>query len=114
MTQSIPLPIPVQFEQFDSKHPQVYRLFKMFAIQLLNKGKKGGARLIIERIRWEITMQKFEEEEFKINNNYTPHYSRKLAKEDPRFADFFSFRELHNVVNDPGSEPLMDTGNPNG
>jgi hypothetical protein len=102
------IPIPVAFAVFDAAHPEVYRLFKFYARQLKNKSKKGSARLVIERLRWEVLTGKYENEEYKINNNYTPHYARKLIADDPSYADFFAQRELKNVEVDPGSPMLLD------
>jgi hypothetical protein len=81
-----------RFEEFDAAHPEVYGMFRFFALELLAAGRtRGGARSIIERVRWHTAINS-SDGEFKINNCFIPFYARKLAKEDGRFESFFSFR----------------------
>jgi len=45
----------LKFLVFHSENPVVYRLFEKFALQLIDSGHdKLGAKMIIERIRWEM------------------------------------------------------------
>jgi nucleoside-diphosphate-sugar epimerase len=82
-----------RFAEFDKTHPEVYGLFKYYAEQLLASGRsKGGARAIIERMRWHHSTSS--DGEFKLNNMFIPRYARKLAEEDKRFETFFDFREM--------------------
>lgn len=86
-----------QFLQFHAQYPIVYSLFKRFALRLLKAGhKKIGSKMIIERIRWEVTTNSIDEEGFKINNNYTPHYSRLFMKDHPQYGDCFYTKNLKN------------------
>lgn len=89
-------PIQAKFDEFDRQHPDVYDLFKKFAWQLRNAGRdRGGAKSIMERIRWELaTTSSPEKDGFKINNNFTSRYARKLIEDDPSFGDFFETRRL--------------------
>lgn len=82
------------FEEYDQEHPKIYELFKKFAIQLMANGKKHyGAKSIMERIRWHFDVDE-RGDDFKINNNYTSRYVRKLIAEHPMFENFFFLREL--------------------
>lgn len=85
----------VKFLVFHSEHPTVYKLFEKFALQLINNGhEKLGAKMIIERIRWEMSTQSKDAAGFKINNNYTCYYSRLFIKNHPEHSEKFEFREI--------------------
>jgi tRNA A37 threonylcarbamoyladenosine biosynthesis protein TsaE len=90
--------IDQQFAAFDANHPDVYRLFVQFAHELAEHGlKKYSADAILHRIRWHYVTSAsaiLEGREFKINNNYSSRYARKLSAEYPRFNGFFAFRKL--------------------
>lgn len=87
-----------RFLDFHVLHPQVYRLFEKFALQLIERGhKKLGAKMIMERIRWEITTGSKDNDGFKINNNYTAYYSRLFIKNNPQYRDYFEFREIRKL-----------------
>lgn len=86
--------IQERFEEFDMAHPDVYALFRRFAFELQNAGRmRYGAKSLIERIRWHLATSS-NTEEFKINNNFTSRYVRKLVEECPQFAGFFERRRL--------------------
>jgi len=86
----------LKFEQFDRANPKVWEYFCRFALQAANrKRKKIGARLIFERIRWEIFIVT-NDEEFKINNNHAPYYARKFQAEFPEHAELFEIRKIRN------------------
>ena len=85
------------FADFNKKHPFVYEMFKTFAKNIIGRktGKRTGGRLIIERIRWEVAMKiERSNDDFKINNNFTPHYVRKFIKDFPQFENCFERRRL--------------------
>ena len=83
-----------RFNTYHQENPNVYKLFKQFAIQSKYNGRRHfGAKAIMERVRWEVSIET-KDAEFKINNNYTSRYVRLLEKEDPSFIGFFQKREL--------------------
>ena len=83
-----------RFTEFDKANPEVYGLFKFFANELLSAGRRRySARTIIERIRWHQATSS-SDGEFKINNNFIAYYGRKLAQEDSRFMEFFTWRKM--------------------
>src|SRR5690242_695575 len=46
-----------RFRAYHRQHPEVYRLFKSFALQLWTAGRRrAGAKQIFERIRWELAI----------------------------------------------------------
>jgi hypothetical protein len=89
----------VDFLHFNTKCPQVYLLFEKFAFQLIAAGHtKLGAKMILERIRWEISIGGVKDDDgFKINNNYTAYYSRQFVKNNPAYEDYFEFRVIRKM-----------------
>jgi hypothetical protein len=88
--------LQAEFDKFDHENPHVWQYFVRFAFQAIHRGRSRlSARLIIERIRWEIYMTTNTEEEFKINNNHTPYYARKWQQRFPDHTTFFEIRILH-------------------
>jgi len=84
-----------RFLDFHIKYPIVYRLFENFSFQLINKGHKHlGAKMIMERIRWECATQSKDELGFKINNDYIAHYARLFIKNNPQYKEYFEFRTI--------------------
>jgi hypothetical protein len=70
-----------QFEEFHAENPQVYRLFCYFTKQVINAGhNKYSAEAIFNQIRWYTTIET-RGDEYKINNDYKPYYSRKYMAE---------------------------------
>lgn len=87
-----------RFLDFHIKYPTVYRLFEKFAIQLIEHGHtKLGAKMIIERIRWEYATDSKDEHGFKINNDFTAHYARWFIKLHPEYKNYFEFREIKTI-----------------
>lgn len=87
--------IDAQFARFDAAHPEVYELFQRFSGELLGRGRAHySADAILHRIRWHYAVNVDHDGGFKINNNFSSRYARKLAADDQRFAEFFEFRVL--------------------
>lgn len=83
-------------ETYDRLNPQIWEYFKLFSLQMLNKGyKRIGSKMIFERIRWETMITG--DGTFKVNNNYTPYYSRKFELYYPEYEGVFSKRECNLV-----------------
>lgn len=81
------------FIQYDKENPQIWEAFQRYAGQLRATGRKRiGAKLIMERIRWDSAIGGHGDF-FKINNNYTAGYARKMIEYDPDFATLFQTRE---------------------
>ena len=80
-----------QFDQYDNENPQLYELFKRFAFEAIESGREYfSAEAIINRVRWETMLTG--NDEYKINNNYKPFYSRKFMNEFPQYNNFFRTR----------------------
>tara|TARA_B100000768_G_scaffold178070_1_gene193224 strand:+ start:258 stop:536 length:279 start_codon:yes stop_codon:yes gene_type:complete len=70
-----------EFEEYHANNPEVFRLFCYFTKQVMNAGyQKYSAEAIFNQIRWYTTIET-RGEDFKINNDYKPYYSRKFMKE---------------------------------
>lgn len=87
--------IQINFEQFDDQNPEIYDKFKTCAIDLINTGKRRiGAKAIMEHIRWDYMIRTKGDVDWKVNNNYTSRYARKLITECPWVATYMELREL--------------------
>ncbi len=87
-----------QFKTYDQENPQIWEAFERFANDLVVAGRKrAGAKLIMERIRWETAVRAMEAggpAPLKINNNFAAYYARKLMVAKPdQFGRFFHTRE---------------------
>jgi hypothetical protein len=87
------------FEKFHTKNPKIYDLFKKFALQIIEKrrgkpNKKTSAKLIINRIRWEIYVETVSDDGYRINDAWSSRYARMFAEQYPEHADLFNFRLL--------------------
>jgi len=95
---------PTRYERFRDFHranPQVFKLFREFAISAYERGHRSrfGARMLGERIRW-YTSVETSDQQYKINDHYWPYYARLLALSDLRFAEFFENRGGGSDVDD--------------
>lgn len=82
-----------EFTRFHRAHPEVYELFRRFALQLLHAGRKhGSAEQVIQRLRWETDINPSHDGGYKVSNHYRRRYALLLAQDDARFSGFFRFR----------------------
>lgn len=87
--------IQERFEAFHGANPHVYAALRRMALDMAGRGvRRYGMKGLFEVLRWQFAMQTQGDAEFKLNNNYTAHYSRLLMANEPRLADFFVLREL--------------------
>jgi len=81
-----------KYEEYDRKNPQIYEMFRRFTLEAVRLGRKRfSAEAVINRIRWETMVRG--DDEFKINNNIKPYYSRKFMNEFPECEGFFQLRK---------------------
>ena len=83
------------FEQYDRENPKIWDMFVYFSKQAkFVKGfKRYSAKGIFELIRWHTSVKG--NDNFKINNNFHPDYSRKMMREFPTFKGFFETRKIN-------------------
>lgn len=83
-----------KFAEYDNANPGIYYLFKRFAKELIAAGRnKLSASLIIERIRWEVSISTKSDDVFKVSNNHTAFYARKFMSDFPQYGEIFRTRE---------------------
>jgi len=86
---------PMQkFQEYHRENPHVYDLFLKYAKQVRNSGfDRFSSKAIFERLRWHLSFETHDcDGAFKINNNYTSFYARKVMEENPEFINFFETR----------------------
>ena len=89
-----PTELEIQFAKFHAENPGVYQKFVVYAHDVREAGfNQFSARAIIHRIRWHMDIETKSGDGFKINNNHSPYYARKMMREYPEFKDFFSLRK---------------------
>lgn len=84
-----------RFEEFHSANPHVYAALVRLARQWRSRGRKRlGIKQLFEVLRWEIAMTTESDDDFKLNNNLTSRYARRIMDREPDLADIFELREL--------------------
>jgi hypothetical protein len=83
----------INFNKYDQENPQIWQLFKKYTFEAKEKGFKNySAKGIFEIIRWHTAANG--NDSFKVNNNYTADYARKMMKYNPVLNGFFRLREM--------------------
>ena len=89
-----------QWRDFHRENPIVFDLFVRFSREAARGGRRHfGARMIGERIRWYCAVET-EGDEFKVNNNYWPYYSRLAMLVYPDLAGLFETRTARSDAED--------------
>lgn len=95
-----------QFEEFHTENPKVYQLFCYFTNQVIHAGyDKYSAEAVLNQIRWYTTIET-KGEDFKINNDYKPYYSRMYM--DEHNVDIFRTRSSVADLVQEDSEKLWE------
>jgi len=80
------------FQKYDAENPQVWEMFVRFTFEAINAGRKHfSSEAIINRIRFETLVSG--NDEFKVNNNLKPFFSRKFMEIYPQHQGFFETRK---------------------
>lgn len=81
------------FSDYVHANRGVWEAFERFALEAAATGRKHfGAKLIVERVRWECEIE--QRGEFKCNNNFTAYLARLFVTKYPEHRDLFEFREV--------------------
>lgn len=84
------------FTNYDKDNPEIWGLFVHYASEAKRKGfNRYAAKSIFEIIRWETPLKNGIP--FKVNNNFTADYARKMEREFPEFNGFFEKRSLKSL-----------------
>ena len=84
-----------RFLAYHAARRDIFEHFKSFAVRAYESGKKLSAKAIMERLRWEVEIER--RGDFKITNSATALYARALAAVDPRFENYFQFKPTKGV-----------------
>ena len=80
--------------EWHKANPDVWRYFEKFSFEAVNKGRKKISHwLIINRIRWEVSIVTTGDE-FKISNDYIAFYARLWKARHPEHADLFTTKKM--------------------
>ena len=84
-----------EFAKFHKANPQVYQTFMEQCFRAIRlKRTKISSKAIINWIRWEVSLNTKSKDGYKINDIFTPYYSRLFIKDYPEYEYIFEFREL--------------------
>ena len=72
-------------------NPEIYRLFKEYAVKVAKYRPKYSAKAIFHVIRWD-TMLAEVESEYKIDDGWISHYARLFVEENPKYEGLFETR----------------------
>ena len=94
-------PEPTVKERFENYFRQqqgvyVYDSLVKLARQLLARGfKRYAIAGLFEQVRWHFQLERGpDDDDFKLNNNYKPHYARLIMEREPDLRGFFETRGL--------------------
>lgn len=89
------------FEKFDRENPRVYEAFRDQVIKAARKKiTRVSSKAIINWLRWEMFLMT-NDQNFRINDAFTPYFSRKFIKEFPGSEQMFEFRKLRTEESGP-------------
>lgn len=90
-----PKTIEERFAQFHKEHPEVYEALVRLAYEWVSVGRtKLGIKTLYERLRWEWHVKGLRDSEgYKLNNDFTALYARKIMAENIELDGLFETRE---------------------
>lgn len=92
IAQGVPLETAQAFLAWHRDNPAIWREFERLTLEAIAKGRKVGAKAVMERVRWEVEVERGGE--WKCNNNYTAYYARMFGAKYPQHRDYFEYREV--------------------
>jgi hypothetical protein len=86
--------IQQRFESFDSLNPWVYEALCRLTADWLARGHtRIGLKMLTEVLRWQYGRATIGDT-FRLNNNFTSRYARKMLAAHPDWEGVFEVREL--------------------
>lgn len=82
------------FEKYNSENPHLYKLFKVYALQIAKKNRRFSSRLIIERLRYESLASG--NDDYKVNGNAQSYWGKMFKREYPQYAHLIKTRGNNN------------------
>lgn len=90
-------PISVRFARFDAAHAEVYAELRRLALEKVRGGAtRLGIKALWEEARWSLDLN-VTDGRYRLNNDMTSSYSRKLMATEPELADVFEVRRRRGV-----------------
>lgn len=90
--------IETAFLDFHQKNPDVYKEFSKLAFEAIKAGKrKLSSKMIINVIRWNISLKTKTNDGFKINDAFTAYYARLFMQKNPTWYGIFNTRRLRST-----------------
>jgi hypothetical protein len=84
----------IDWWEWHKANPDVWRYFEKYAYEAVHRGRKKISHwLIINRIRWEVSIVTTGED-FKISNDYIAFYARLWKARHPEHADLFNTKKM--------------------
>ena len=81
-----------KFPKYHQENPQIYEAFKRVTFEAIKLGHtRFSAEFVFNVIRWKTDVTA--DDDFKVNNNYKPFYSRMFMNEFPEFKGIFNLRK---------------------
>lgn len=93
--EGVPADTAQMFHEYHRNHPDIWTAFEFFALKAVESRRKFGAKAIIERIRWDIVIDK--KGEFKVCNSYAPYYARAFIIKYPEHREFFRIKMVRGI-----------------
>ena len=82
-----------RFEAYHAEHPEVYELLRRLALEAVGRGHdRLGIKALWERARWEFYVGDQSGSDFRLNNDYTSLYARRLMDCEPALGGIFELR----------------------
>ena len=84
------------WQKFHSNNPWVLPLLIKLSLELKRAGAtQWSMRGLFHQVRRDLQLKiKGDQSSFKLNNNYSPYYSRLIMRLKPELKDFFVVREM--------------------
>lgn len=79
-------------DRWITNNPDVYNMFRRFAVEMYDLGRKFSINLLRERVRWECL--KGDGTAVKFSNNMAPYIGRRLVGDDGRLHGYLTFRPV--------------------
>jgi hypothetical protein len=87
-----------EFLEFHTENPHVYTELVKLARQAKERDRsKIGMKMLFEVLRWN-RMITTNNTDFKLNNNYTSHYARKIMEDYKELQGLFETREHREIT----------------
>ena len=77
-----------RFKLHDQEHPQIWKAFVKYTLQVADRREYFSAKAIFHRMRWDTAIGETDTE-YKISDGWISHYARKFMSEYPQYDNFF-------------------------